>query len=287
MNDDDKNFPNLALMKISAYYKQQGNNVEKFNSVNNYDMIFRSKVFTFTYRQNCLFIGNPIIFEGGTGYNFNTTLDDKIEHTLPDYGLYSCIHAYGFITRGCIRKCDFCVVPKKEGYIKANADIEEFIGDKKSVIIMDNNILAIEYGLLQIEKMIKMKLKIDFNQGVDARIILKNKEIIRLLSKVKFLRPLRMSCDSIESLEVLKELIPLLRKEDVTPKQYFIYVLVKEIDESLKVITELKRLNVDCFAQPFIDFNNNIKIDKQLKKFARWVNCRQLRNIEWKDYRYK
>lgn len=287
INDDNKNFPNLALMKISAYHKKCGDFVEIFDLTCEYDIIYRSKVFTFTDRENYLFLGNPIIFEGGTGYNLKTVLNDEIEHILPDYDLYDCNHAYGFITRGCIRKCDFCIVPKKEGAIKANADIEEFIGNKKSVILMDNNILAIEYGLLQIEKMIKMKLRIDFNQGVDARIVLNNKEIIKLLSHVSFLKPLRMSCDNIDNLEVLKELIPLLRKGNVTPKNYFIYVLVKEINEAFKIVNELKKLNVDCFAQPFIDFNHNIKVDKQLKQFARWVNCRQLRNVEWKDYKYK
>src|SRR5574344_2144329 len=116
---DGHNFPNIALMKISAYHKSIGDNVS-WVDIGNYDRTYMSKVFTFT-------------------------------------------SAYGFLTRGCPNKCSWCVVPSKEGNIQPYADIEEFLQGKKEAVLMDNNVLAHEHGLQQIEKIIRLGIKVDFN----------------------------------------------------------------------------------------------------------------------------
>jgi hypothetical protein len=281
---DGKNYPNLALMKISAYHKQKGDKVS-FVNFGNYDIIYKSKVFTFTPDKITGFYDGNKIIRGGIGYKLYENLSDELEHILPDYNLYNCEHAYGFLTRGCIRKCPWCIVPIKEGKLKPASDISEFIGDKKSAVLMDNNVLASDYGLKQIEKIIDMKIKVDFNQGLDARIIAENKDIAKLLSKVKWLKSLRMACDQKSQMESIEKATSLLRKYGCKPQSYFVYVLVKDIPDAYERVMFCKKLKLDPFAQPYRDFENN-KIDKQASRFARWVNHKAIfKTVEWKDYK--
>jgi len=280
---DGHNFPNLALMKLSTYHKKQGDNVEFMNNLFQYDIVYKSKVFTWT-KENKTIIQSDKIIQGGSGYkNYNIKLDKNIEYIQPDYNLYGCQHAYGFLTRGCIRKCSFCLVYKKEGYIQKYQDIKEFIEDKKSAILLDNNVLSHEWGLQQIEKIIKLGIKVDFNQGLDARLIIE--DIAKLLSKVKWLKPVRMACDKKSQIDSVIKAVELLRRYNTTPKNYFIYILVKEIEDALYRINKLRYLKLDFFAQPYMDFDN-IKITKKQKQFCRWVNHKAIfKTVKWKEYK--
>jgi len=280
---DGHNFPNIALMKISAWHKQRGDEVGFASSLfGSYDILYKSKVFTFTPDNIDCFNADEII-RGGTGYDVKTVLPEYIENICPDYTLYNCEYAYGFLTRGCIRKCEWCLVPEKEGQIRPAADIQDFIADKKSAILMDNNVLASEHGLSQIEKIIDLKIKVDFNQGLDARLI--DEATAKLLSRVKWLTPLRLACDSQSMKKHIEKAVTLLRKHNCTPSNYFVYALIKDIDESVDRIMFLKSLKVDPFGQPFRDFKNNIEPTKEQKKVARWVNHKAIfKTVDFKDY---
>lgn len=127
---DCHNFPSLPLMKLSAYHKQQGDNVEFWQPLKHYDIVYASKVFSFTadLDENCIVMADSVV-KGGTGYcisvidgkeqfdkSLNKPLNKEIEHIYPDYSLYpQHKYATGFITRGCPRNCGFCVVGKKRG----------------------------------------------------------------------------------------------------------------------------------------------------------------------------
>ncbi|MBA7584931.1 hypothetical protein ES708_26897 [subsurface metagenome] len=126
---DGHNFPNLALMKLSAFHKLRGDKVE-FVTIGNYDKIYMSKVFTFTPDYECGLSRFGELIKGGPAYNYNK-LPDEIEHIMPDYSIYKTDKAYGFLTRGCPNKCKWCNVPEKEGQIKINADITEFWNAQK------------------------------------------------------------------------------------------------------------------------------------------------------------
>lgn len=282
---DGHNFPNLALMKISAYHKSVGDNVS-WCSVGVYDIVYQSKVFTFTSDNNSnagLSTFKKVI-KGGTGYSYTTTLPIEIETKLPDYSIYPQYKdAYGFLTRGCPNKCAWCIVPKKEGKIHPDSDIEDILQGRKSAILMDNNVLASDWGLQQIEKIADLKVKVDFNQGLDARLI--TKDIAQLLARVKWLKPLRMACDTDSMIDPVRKATALLREKGCKPQNYFVYVLVKDIDSALKRVNILNSIRLDPFAQPYRDFEKNTAPIPILKHFARWVNHKAIfRSVSFEDY---
>lgn len=141
---DSHNFPNLALMKISAYHKDRGDSVEWWNGLKHYDIVYKSKVFDDTYSQDMDYVINADkIFKGGTGYGLDNYLPDEIEHYMPDYGLYGIKdRAFGHLTRGCPRGCPFCIVKQKEGNVHTVADLSEFWWGQKEIVLMDSNITA-------------------------------------------------------------------------------------------------------------------------------------------------
>ena len=137
---DSHNFPNIPLMKLSAWHKGQGDDVEWYNVFGQYDKVYISKIFSNTPDYELVINNAKEITRGGTGYaihgaggehyckNEDKPLPDEIEHIYPDYGLYGITDtAYGFLTRGCPRGCDFCIVGKKEGKCSVKvADLQEF-----------------------------------------------------------------------------------------------------------------------------------------------------------------
>lgn len=269
---DGHNFPNLALMKISAWHKQQGHSVEFADMFGEYDIIYKSKVFSWTQDPDYVYNTNEII-KGGTGFDYSVKLPDEIETMCPDYSLYNCDHAYGFLTRGCIRNCPWCIVPKKEGEIKPNSDIDDFIGNHKTAVLMDNNVLASDHGIKQIEKIIEKGIKIDFNQGIDARLI--NNSIAKLLSKVKWIRYIRLSCDSINNLSYIKHAVKLLNKNGVKNYNIFVYMLIENTDDAIYLANYFKEIGICPFGQPYRDFKNKPPTFEQ-KKVARWINIKKV-----------
>lgn len=156
-----------------------------------------AKVFSFTPDYE-YYVNAQNVEKGGTGYDLQKTLPDYIDRLQPDYSIYPSIDnktAYGFLTRGCPNHCKWCIVPKKEGDIKPYMDVEEIaINGRNNLILMDNNILASDYGLKQIEKIASLKLKVDFNQGLDARLV--TEDVAKLLAKVKWIKRIRFGCDT-------------------------------------------------------------------------------------------
>ena len=195
---DGHGYPNLAIMKLAAYHKAHGDSVYFANPLEDYDKIYMSKVFTFTpdfpYSWDCE------IEKGGTGYlDYSKVLPEEIEHTCPDYSLYGIEDvAYGFTTRGCIRHCPFCLVHDKEGMIRQHADIDEFLDGRRNLVLMDNNIVASDHGIRQLERCKERRISVDCNQGLDARIVHRSNHLIELLSDMKVYGKsgLRFACDN-------------------------------------------------------------------------------------------
>ena len=274
LHDSDRTgFPNLALMKLSAYHKAQGDTVEWWIPMMQYDRVYSSKVFTFTPEEPML---PTDTIKGGTGYGVYVDLPDEVDTIYPDYTIYpDCKHAIGFLTRGCIRACPWCVVPKKEGRIRPYSTWQEIKRpDSRDIVFMDNNVLACEHGINQIKDMIGQDVRVDFNQGLDARLI--TPEVAELLSKLKWIRFIRMSCDTDAMLDVVLRAIHLLEKNGVKPYRVFVYLLVQDIASAEKRALALRKAGAEVFAQPYRDFEKNIEPTREQKAFARWVNRKEI-----------
>ena len=134
---DGHRWPNLCLMKLSAYHKGRGDGVGWHKEGEDYDLVYMSRVFSDTHAGQ--------VIRGGTGYGLDNHLPKEVEHMRPDYGLYLQFQgtAYGFLTRGCPRGCGFCIVGKKEGLrARAVADLSEFWAGEREIKLLDANLLA-------------------------------------------------------------------------------------------------------------------------------------------------
>ena len=203
MDVDSHNYPNLALMKISAYHKAKGDSVEWHIPLEHYDIVYVSKVFGDEYSKMDLtsIQADKIIF-GGTGFAIrivdgkevyerakDENLPYEIEHSFPDYSLYPDLTkdtAYGFLTRGCPNNCAFCLVSKKEGLVSHKvADLSEWWNGQRYIELLDPNILACRDHLELLEQLVESGAWVNFNQGLDARFITeKNLEVLKRI-KIK------------------------------------------------------------------------------------------------------
>lgn len=287
---DECRFPNLALMKISAYHKAKGDNVEWASPLfGRYDRVYASKVFAFTPDFTNMY--DCDIIRGGTGYDLHKALPKEIDRMQPDYSIYPQIDektSYGFLTRGCPNRCKWCVVPIKEGNIHPYMDIDEITQDGKrpNAILMDNNILACDYGLEQIEKIIKKKYRVDFNQALDARLV--TDEIARLLAKVHWLCAIRFGCDTPKQIYDCDCAMKMINRYCNTPKSYLMYTIINsDINEAYNRLSYFRNnKRVRIVAQPYRDFNNPKQIIPQWQRdMARWAMRREFwTTCDFKDF---
>lgn len=289
---DGHNYPNLALMRISAWHKARGDTVEWFMPLVRYDRVYASKVFTFT--PDDPYLPSDTI-RGGTGYDVASRLPPEIEATPPDYTIYPQFDAaYGFLTRGCVNKCPWCVVPRKEGAIRPVADIEDICrtntGWRYKAILMDNNFLAapLDFCREQVDKMRRLKIRVDFNQATDARLY--DKERAEIMARVPWLSMVRISCDTDAMLPHCTRAIKLLRRFGCK-KDVLVYVLATNdgIDSALYRIHRL--MAADKRAAPFVMpyrslTDNSVEPSPRLKDLARWCNRAWIRkSCPFEDYR--
>ena len=184
---DSHNWPNLCLMKLSAYHKARGDHVEWWRPEGRYDRVYKSRVFTDTYSQDTITVTNAgEVVCGGTGYGPGPNLPDEVEHTYPDYSIYPQFSgiAYGFLSRGCPRNCGFCLVSDKEGRRSIQvADLAEFWNGQKEVKLLDANLLACPDHEKLILQLAESRAYVDFSQGLDIRLI--TPDNVALLNRVR------------------------------------------------------------------------------------------------------
>ena len=283
---DGHNFPNLALMRIAAWHKANGDDVKWFDPLFDHpDRIYASKVFTFTPDYQYFPSGADIV-KGGTGYDVRSRLPDEIEAIPPDYSIYPQYdYCIGFLTRGCPNKCPWCVVHEKEGGIHVVGDIEK-IAVRKTVKLMDNNFLAADERFVteQLEKMARGKRRIDFNQALDCRRV--GFWNARRLAEVKWDRYIRFSCDTDAAKEPLELAVRLLREYGYK-REIFVYVLAKDMD-ALNRVKFCEKIGVTPFVMPYRDLHDaSHEVPRELKRLARWCNVQSIRkSIAFEDYKW-
>ena len=287
---DGHNFPNLALMKIARYHKKQGDMVVWYNPFDSFDKVYMSKVFTHTPDYGYYINNAAEVEKGGTGYSLDKVLPVEIDRLQPDYSLYPNIDrntAYGFLTRGCPNKCKWCIVPKKEGNVRSYMDVDEIaIEGRTNLVLMDNNILASDYGLQQIEKIIERGYKVDFNQAMDARLV--TPEIAKLLAKVKWIKRIRFGCDTPGQIEHCEKAISLIDAAGYKGEYFFYCMLHGSFEECFSRVDHWhkrgKRYLQHC--QPYLDFTKQKQnIPQWQQDLARWADNKFLFfSCEFRDF---
>lgn len=189
--DVDSKIPNLALMKISAYHKERGDDVQHFLPVmdkNHFDKIYASTIFCDDDSDRRYLDPDRMVI-GGSGWDLKKNLPPEMEAMTPDYSLYSYPHSIGFTMRGCRFSCKFCVVPEKEGRPKSNNTIEEIWTNRGSdfVVLLDNDFFGNPDWQERIAEIRKFNLRVNFNQGLNIRII--TEEQAKALASVRFRNP--------------------------------------------------------------------------------------------------
>lgn len=288
---DGRNFPNLALMKISAWHKGRGDTVEWYDPMfsGHLDKVYLSKVFSFSPDYD-----SPIdadeVERGGTGYcirledgkevfdqSKNKNLPYEIEHIYPDYSLYpekTKDTAFGFLSRGCPRGCDFCIVKDKEGRCSVKvADLSEFWHGQKNIVLCDPNILACRDWKDLLQQLIESRARVDINQGLDVRLMTEEKAV--MLSKIK-IPEIHFAWDRYEDKDIVLPKLKLFA--DVTglnPKTHnaIVFTLVNfstTIEQDLERIYILRSMGY----WPYVMIYDKEHSPKIYRDLARWVNNR-------------
>lgn len=238
-------FPNLACMKLSGFYKSQNCDVEllqSYDTIDEYDKVFISRVFTDTdVPQEVLEKDN--VEYGGTGFFFDQApnLPDEIEHSFPDYHLYDAFvqeliksgvkpselkeytdYSIGFITRGCFRKCGFCV-NKKYDRVFAHSPLAEFYDpDRPKICLLDDNFFGYPHWEDALSELAATGKPFKFKQGLDERLLTDRK--CELLCSAKYDGAITFAFDNIADYKAIDKKLQLLRQ--YTPKEFVFYVLV-------------------------------------------------------------
>lgn len=296
---DGHNFPNLALMRISAYHKAKGDTVEWwYSNFEYYDIVYMSKIFSSTYSDD---IDEPYncgkVIKGGTGYcislkdgkevydrSKDVQLPNDIERMFPDYSIYPQYkYAISLTSRGCPRGCAFCHVAAKEGRCaKKVADVKDFWCGQKEIKVLDPNLTACKDKRELFKQYKDTGAWIDFTQGLDIRLI--DDDDIRDINEMKITR-LHFAWDNykddLESLFAKK--IPQINLDDRHIRVYVLCNFNSTIEEDYYRIITLRDIGCD----PYVMIYNKPNAPKEIKQLQRWCNNKFIFRAckDFKDYK--
>lgn len=290
-------YPNLALMKLSAWYKSQGYEVEWYQPFGDtYDLVCVSKIFSDT-PDSKEFINANLVIRGGSGYciknvngkeiwieplddpNFMPYLSPCIEHIYPDYSIYPMVKdtAFGFLSRGCPRQCGFCHVARKEGAKSVKvADLSQFWRGQKRITIMDPNLIACPDWENLLQQLADSKAKVDINQGIDARLLTEEKA--KALAKVK-LSTIHFAWDDyrqknavLRGLQTFADNYPYKLEKNHQAQVFTLVNYDTTFEQDLERIYTLRDMHFD----PYIMVYDKQHAAARYKSLQRWVNMRAI-----------
>lgn len=305
---DGHRFPNIPLMKISAWHKAKGDHVEWYEPMfsGHMDIVYMSKVFSFSEDYEMCIDADKII-TGGSGYAISLEdgreiyrkekdidLPPEIERMYPDYSIYKDLTgwhkrkskqtAYGYLTKGCPRGCDFCHVEAKEGRASRKvANLRDFWNGQGNIVLCDPNILACKEWKDLIQQLIDSGAWVDINQGLDIRLMTEEKaEMLKLLKIKKF----HFAWDRYQDKDKILPKFQMFKEiTGIDHRKLGVYVLCNfdtTIEQDLERIYILR----DMGYQPYVMLYDKEHIPRghKLRKMARWCNNRwifaKVRNFE-------
>ena len=297
---DGATFPNLALMKLSAWHKAQGDEVEWCVPILHYDKVYVSKVFgdEYTKYEDYAINADEVIF-GGTGFAITVEngkevyhkdrdkdLPCEVEHSYPDYSIYPELtkdKAFGFLSRGCCNDCSFCIVSKKEGRCSRKvADLKEFWNGQREIELLDPNLLACKDRMDLLKQLEESKALVNFNQGLDARFI--TKEVAVALSRIRIKKVhfafdfMRNEKQIIRGLKIAREYL------NIRDKEAIVYMLT---NYDTSHVEDLKRIRMirEAGYYPDVRIYRKNTAPKFTRELQRWCNARAIFNsIDFWDY---
>lgn len=301
---DSHNFPNLPLMKISAYHKAKGDEVDLIRPLDSisthYDKIYCSKVFGDEYSEvkSLFLIADEVVF-GGTGFAIKVVdgkevyektcdkeLPQEIEHIYPDYSLYPDLTkdtAYGFLTRGCPNNCGFCIVSKKEGLISRKvADLSEFWRRQKNIELLDPNLLACREHEELLKQLMYSGAWVNFNQGLDARFI--TEKNAKLLKSIKT-KMVHFAFDLMKNEKQIVRGLQIYKDICGNPTDKTVVYVLTNYDTTIK--EDLYRVNKckELGYLPDVRIYRKQTAPKVVKDLQRWCNNRYLyKSCDFMDY---
>lgn len=264
---------NTALMQVSQYHKQKGDQVEFYSPLFEYDKVYVFSLFSFTKKP----ILKSNMVAGGTGFNVRSKLPSEIEACDLDYSIYpKCETSYLWFSRGCFRNCPFCVTPTKEG--KLHTVSQKNLNPKgKRISVMDSSFTAIEGVWEVIDWLAEKKLPIDFQCGFDVRLLHMDKwQYIK--DRLSIYKQIRTAWDNPRD-DLTRGLT---RLADIFGKsKIMVYVLIgywSTPEEDLERVLKIRELGLDAWVMPYN------KKDPYQKAFERW--CNRHAGCSWEEYNH-
>ena len=285
-------FPNLPLMKISAWHKMHGDQVEWYNPLlsPHMDKVYMAKVFGDEYTKDYqYFVDADEVVKGGSGYaisvvdgkevydkNLDLPLPDEIEHIYPDYTIYDITDtAYGFLTKGCPRGCKFCHVEKMQGRrVRHHALLSEFWRGQKNIVLLDPNLTASRDWDFHMMELAESKACVDFSQGLDLRLMTPQK--IADLNIIKW-KNIHFSWDNPDDdlTDRLNDVMSGLNKAN--RRNITVYILTNYNSTHEQDMHRIMSVRA-AGAQPYVMVYRKPTAPKITRQLARWVNAP---NIFW------
>jgi len=279
----DGKWPNLALAKLIAFHRSRGTHIEWFDPLfSDVQLVLASKVFTDTPEN--LYLPTWKTQRGGSGYELNVVLPEVIEKTKPDWSMWPAWKKdMGYSTRGCIRSCPFCNVRQKDGPLHVTAEFGELWTGRRELVLLDANIVAgpIDHLRRLCCDATKARVKLDYSQGLDARLL--TDEHVAIILAAPRVRRIHIAFDNMEDEQAVRSAIALFKSAGMTTRSDLTVLILigynTTEEEDLYRVELVRALDANPFVMPFN------RSDRYQSRLARWVNRKALFHATtWREF---